>query len=211
MSTHLQLPFPAPARDILPPAPTVRPTAQEGAQHGQTVRERAATRGRSLKSRTRRNEHGVASAPHLTRTGAKPSPASAQGRRGWVRRAGWESAGACGDLPRRVRRLPAELAFKLLEAFPSRAAPGPARRSRAVRGGLGSSWQPSTDGWPGLWAVAGSAPGSPRPVAMAAALGTRGTTRRLLAALRGRTLGLAATVSAEGPRGGRRARLRSTG
>ncbi|XP_070090392.1 pterin-4-alpha-carbinolamine dehydratase 2 isoform X1 [Equus przewalskii] len=46
------------------------------------------------------------------------------------------------------------------------------------------------DRWPG-WR-AGSAPGSPRPAAMAAALGARGATRLLLAALRGRSPSLAA-------------------
>ncbi|XP_046521266.1 pterin-4-alpha-carbinolamine dehydratase 2 isoform X1 [Equus quagga] len=46
------------------------------------------------------------------------------------------------------------------------------------------------DRWPGR--RAGSAPGSPRPAAMAAALGARGATRLLLAALRGRSPSLAA-------------------
>lgn len=79
--------------------------------------------------------------------------------------------------------------------LPGLAARGPAgrpdRRLRALRTVLGS--QPGPADASGR--RAGSAPGSPRPVAMAAAQGARGPLRLLFAMLRGRAVGFSAKAA----------------
>lgn len=97
----------------------------------------------------------AAPAVRLPRTGANPGTRAGKTRSG--RTAGSESAGACGGLARRVRPLPAELAVR----FRGRAAPGPARRGRAVWRGLARSWELSADRRPRLWAAGRQCAGQP--------------------------------------------------
>lgn len=126
------------------------------------------------------------------------------------------AAGACGGLrgpaaPRPPGCRQSCRPSKLPGAFRGRTAPGPARRGRAGRELPPRLLAPGRPAERRPGRRAGSAPGSPGPEAMAAALGVRGATRRWFAALRGRRQSFAAMVSAESPRGRGRARRRRAG
>ena len=200
-STHPQLIASCP-RPRRPAAGAGSSPHRPGGSSAQAVRECAAS-GADAEEPIRRSHLSAQCnaarklAGPLCRTGAKRIPCKHQatGAERDLRARG--PAGAC-----RTGRSAASAICGLGApgGLPGLAARGPAgrpdRRLRALRTVLGS--QPGPADASGR--RAGSAPGSPRPVAMAAARGARGPLRLLFAMLRGRAVGFSAKVSA-GARG----------
>uniref|UniRef100_A0A8D1VG16 4a-hydroxytetrahydrobiopterin dehydratase n=1 Tax=Sus scrofa TaxID=9823 RepID=A0A8D1VG16_PIG len=183
------LPLPAPSscpRHLFAPSPRRSP-GQSGRQRGCDTPSPRRRRQRTCSAR---------SAP------ARLPPRHRQETRhlGTTRKAsgaGSDSARGCGGLrgpaaPRPPGCRQSCRPSKLPGAFRGRTAPGPARRGRAGRELPPRLLAPGRPAERRPGRRAGSAPGSPGPEAMAAALGVRGATRGWFAALRGRRQSLAA-------------------
>ncbi|XP_035940191.2 pterin-4-alpha-carbinolamine dehydratase 2 isoform X3 [Halichoerus grypus] len=187
---------PVPAREVLPAARALGPIAQEGARHRLSASVREPGLGHRKAEPGVTPERARRPAHHPALPGKRP-----RGRHDAT--AAEPELGARGPAGARgVLRGPAAAARLLPARSAALKLPGPSGAGCA--GGCRTAW-PASGGRPhhsrlpagpvdACGRRAGSAPGSPRSAAMAAALGGRGTPRLLLATLRGRGPSFSATA-----------------
>nr|XP_035940189.1 pterin-4-alpha-carbinolamine dehydratase 2 isoform X2 [Halichoerus grypus] len=188
---------PVPAREVLPAARALGPIAQEGARHRLSASVREPGLGHRKAEPGVTPERARRPAHHPALPGKRP-----RGRHDAT--AAEPELGARGPAGARgVLRGPAAAARLLPARSAALKLPGPSGAGCA--GGCRTAW-PASGGRPhhsrlpagpvdACGRRAGSAPGSPRSAAMAAALGARGTPRLLLATLRGRGPSFSATAA----------------